>query len=378
MKVLVKILKVIYSIISWILTPILSIVLVVGLVATALIGSVSNLVTPASITNMVQEGVSSIILENEEITAAFEEMGLSAETTQKLAKSKFMGDFLNAYIGDMTDALSGKTVEQSSISPEKIKEIVNTNIDEVVDIFKDVIPEEEKPATDEELKEQILKMANESAEEIVQMLPDPKALSELLQNPSGNVEDLFPNKNTEDSTENLVAVSGDEASLTVVSDSVETKKYASSATAEPDISSALTIIQQFINNSFTWYAILFCAVIALLIFVLRLRKFGGLLWIGICCLISAVIVTAFTALLSVGGALINDVLPISFDISFILNELSEKLTTSLIILYACGILSIAGFIVIKIFRKKKAEKIEEVLIAEDGSQEVITDETVAE
>ncbi|MBR2861323.1 MAG: hypothetical protein IKB86_05750, partial [Clostridia bacterium] len=110
---------------------ILSFVLVIALIATALVGSVSTMFTPTNLTQMIQDiDISSMILQNEDIASSFEQMGFSAESTEKLFKSNFMNEFLNAYLGDMTDALSGKPVEQSSISPEKIKEIANNNIDE--------------------------------------------------------------------------------------------------------------------------------------------------------------------------------------------------------------------------------------------------------
>lgn len=410
---------------------ILSFVLVIALIATALVGSVSTMFTPTNLTQMIQDiDISSMILQNEDIASSFEQMGFSAESTEKLFKSNFMNEFLNAYLGDMTDALSGKPVEQSSISPEKIKEIANNNIDEIVDIFSEVIPEEEKPATDEELKEQILEMVNEQAEEIVQMLPDPKALSEMLQNPSGDssLPSLFPGGNSNDESNitgnnaaqsrpiensNDSAVSGNAnrnggASSSVVgsvktnpdgtvtitysdgttevvsqqggtvngngegnasgettvvikkSVGAKSETYNSFVTAQNDIFSVLPMLQSFLNSGITTGMIVFCLIVAALIFVLRLRKFGGLIWLGVCSLIAAVILTLITLGTSFAGSMLSELA--NFDVSFVLNAFKGNLSTWLIILYGCGVLFIAGFIVIKILRNKKEAAQEEPVL----------------
>ena len=417
---------------------ILSFVLVIALIATALVGSVSTMFTPTNLTQMIQDiDISSMILQNEDIASSFEQMGFSAESTEKLFKSNFMNEFLNAYLGDMTDALSGKPVEQSSISPEKIKEIANNNIDEIVDIFSEIIPEEEKPATDEELKEQILEMVNEQAEEIIQMLPDPKTLSEMLQNPSGDssLPSLFPGGNSNNESNiignnaaqsrplensNDSAVSGNASSndgasssvtgsiktnpdgtmtitysdgttevisqqggtvngnsftvngngdgetsdktTVVIKKSVGTKSetYNSFVTAQNDIFSMLPMLQSFLNSSITTGMIVFCLIVAALIFVLRLRKFGGLIWLGVCSLISAVILTLITVGTSFAGSMLSEIA--NFDISFVLDAFKGNLSTWLIILYGCGVLFIAGFIVIKILRNKKEAAQEEPVV----------------
>lgn len=53
---------------------------------------------------------------------------------------------------------------------------------------------------------------------------------------------------------------------------------------------------------------------------------------------------------------------VNFDVSFVLNAFKGNLSTWLIILYGCGVLFIAGFIVIKILRNKKEAAQEEPVL----------------
>lgn len=102
---------------------------------------------------------------------------LSSETAKEL---------IGAYTDDLTGVLSG-TTDTSEFNAETIKEIVNDNLDEIVDILQEHVPECAE-MDKEELKSKIQTAVNENAEQLVEALPKPEEIKEEIMGENPELE----------------------------------------------------------------------------------------------------------------------------------------------------------------------------------------------
>lgn len=109
---------------------------------------------------------------------------LTQEQMNKLLSSKMVKEFVKEYTNALTSAFVDGA-EGQSFNADKVKAIVNDNLDEVVNILQEVVPECAQ-MDKEELKSNIQKAVNESAEQIVQALPKPEEIRQQIaqQNPA--------------------------------------------------------------------------------------------------------------------------------------------------------------------------------------------------
>jgi hypothetical protein len=103
---------------------------------------------------------------------------LTPEQISAILDSKAAKELLDAYTEELTGALAGDA-QASSFDAEKIKSIVNENIDEIVDVLQKNVPELAGKSA-EELKQEITKTVNENADKIIEALPDPAELKQQL------------------------------------------------------------------------------------------------------------------------------------------------------------------------------------------------------
>lgn len=212
-----KALNVLGIIAAWLL----SIVLVVMLIVTPIVFSALSLLNAQTITKVVTdtftagqdsqpsaENAEIVTLSNTTQSAAAEDAGknllagmfgdaINQEQMGAIMSSKAMKELIEAYAGDLTNAITGGN-QQAQFNAEKLKSIVNDNIDDIVKVLQTNIPECANMDA-AELKSSIQKAVNENAEQIVSALPKPEEIKEQMveNNPALEMAlDILAMKNT--------------------------------------------------------------------------------------------------------------------------------------------------------------------------------------
>lgn len=198
--------KKVFNVFGIILAWVLSIALVIMLVVTPIVFSALSLISADTITKAltqsfdpsaeVQKPAEEVTLvqlssTTEESTPAggtdasqFGDLSgifgdqISQETLDKILSSNAAKELIEAYTDDLADAFTGNGGE-AKFNSEKIKSIVNDNIDEIVDVLQEAVPEL-ADMDKGELKSQILKAVDEGAEEIVNALPKPEDIKQEM------------------------------------------------------------------------------------------------------------------------------------------------------------------------------------------------------
>lgn len=193
-----KTLNVLGIIVAWIL----SIVLVLMLLVTPIVFSTLSLLNGQTIAKVVTEvftagqeaqpsaeSVEIVTLSNTTQAAAAEDVGkdilagmfgdsVSQEQIGAIMSSNAVKELIEAYTGDLTNAITGGN-QEAAFNADKIKSIVNDNIDEIVQVLQENVPECANMSA-EELKNNIQKAVNENAEQIISVLPKPEELKKQL------------------------------------------------------------------------------------------------------------------------------------------------------------------------------------------------------
>lgn len=193
-----KTLNVLGIIIAWVM----SVVLVVMLVVTPFVFSALSLLSSQTIAKAVTdvitagleaqptaEKVEIVTLSNTTQSAAAENMGkdilagmfgdsVSQEQLNAIMSSDAAKELIEAYVFDLTNAITGEN-KKASFTAEKIKSVVNDNMDEIVQVLRENVPECANMSVDE-LKSNIQKAVDEGAKEIMSALPDPEEIKEQL------------------------------------------------------------------------------------------------------------------------------------------------------------------------------------------------------
>lgn len=230
---------------------------------------------------------------------------IGAAELEKVMSSNTVKEILKTYTGDLTGVLTGQQ-KVSALDAQKLKSIVNDNIDEVVRIVQEIKPdltEGEKQS----LKSEILKVVDEKAEEIIQMLPKPEEIKEqILEN-------------------------------------------------APEVGSALQILEKKKTIELALVGVL--AVLSGLIFLCRLEGFRGFRWLAVDLFIGG----GFNGLvwlgLTVSSAAITGILSenaLGTVVGAMLTAFSKALLLRAIIILAVGGALLAAYILIK---KKCPQKV---------------------
>lgn len=305
------------NVITAILAAFLSTLLVVVCVVIPVFKSLTSITTPKKLVTLVQEiDYKELVTENEGVKDAIEEFGIPSDVVNELVSSKAVSELLGLFAEDVSAALTGKELEQSSITPDAIKSIVNDNIDEIFDIVKNTANEEfSEDISDEDIKQvkdEIIKAVNENADEIVESLPDVKEIVTVME-----VEDA-------------------------------------------------QIIKTILGPTITIILLAVAAVLAGLIYACRFRNFNALLWLGIDFGSAGLIVTLITAFIGSKfiSALITDMISINGTvIDSVIKVYTNGLITGLIILFVLCALFITGYVLLKKFvlNKKIDEEVAQVI-----------------
>ncbi len=286
------------------LAVILSIVFVVSAIATVLCASVEAFIRPGNIIKLVQSiDYASLLsdLEEEistpdpETPTAPVDTGFQQELINDLMKSETAKELIGEYAQGITSVITGDELPEG-LTAEKLKTIVNENMDEIVELVKE---HSDESVNEAEIREQINTEIIDKADEIVAMLP--------------SVEDV--KNEVEDET--------------------------------------LKMLGKIFNPTLTYTMIGITVAIALLIFACRFRRFGGLIWIGVDCIIASVFIAIISVAVNLCQSIIVDMLSINVQIvDSILMILTNTIRTGLWTFVIAAVVCIALCIILRKLTKK--------------------------
>ena len=255
-------------------------------------------------------------------------LGVEVETEalQNILKSEAatetINDILGAYTEGITDAITG--TGEGAFTAETVKKIANDNLDKIVDVLQKEVPAmAEKPK--EELKTEIKTAIENNAENIAAALPK-----------------------AEDIKENLMS------SL--------------DAATQQAIAAGLWCISNKVMINWIFFGV--CAVLCVLIFFLRFWGFKGLRQLAIDMFVGGGIGVVLSVILKLAGAKIPELMEGEAEMAAnaiitVINEMGSAMLWRTILIVVVGGVSLAGFIVLKKLRNKKAalEEMAEELVA---------------
>ena len=241
--------------------------------------------------------------------------GVPVELINEIKETEFAKTVLSGYSEGIVAALKGDEIPEG-LSEEEILALIDKDIDDLVNVVKEFIPEEEKgKLTDDELKT----FVKEGVGELAKSLPTVEEVVTMVK-----VEEVVP------------------AEVKVL--------------FGPKVTIALAVV---------------ALVLAGIIYALRFWRFGGFMWIGVSTVITALLVGG----LSLGGATILSAFKESAGaFSGLLDTASlvitGKLNIALIILVVLAVVFIAGYILLRKYAIKKPLK-EATSVVETETQEIV-------
>ena len=314
-----------------IFASILSIVLVLMLIVSPIFFSARSLIKPEQIANLVTNLDYKEILSQGEIADKIADSEVNSDAMAAILSSPIAEEAIELYVTDITKAITGD-FEQAGFTVEELKRIINENIDEAVEIVKEVAPEDSE-ATDEELKELITQTIDEHGEEIINELPSPEEFKELIDSDNDiPISDIFNDLN-------------------------------SFTTSVLPIISAIVLISG-------------------LIFVCRLWKFKGVIWLSVDLYIASVILAILCILIKSTSILTEAISDLSSELSGVLASIVSMFANGLIlrtvIMFVIGVGMTVGHIYIKKYYKNKqlafasSETNEQTFVTEAVEEESLT------
>ena len=178
--------KIFFRIVGILFAIIFSIPLFALLVATPVYSSLVGVIDADTIGTTINEVVDTTIeqidfqdvllqMEDDEGQPAIseeeaEQMGTLIES---LLASDAAEEILNSYSADLANFLTGNETAVKQLTPDKLAQIVDENIDELTTIVEEFIPEEEMPEK-EEIQTTVKEMVNDFAGEMMESLPTPE------------------------------------------------------------------------------------------------------------------------------------------------------------------------------------------------------------
>ncbi|MBQ4101874.1 MAG: hypothetical protein IJC85_03205 [Oscillospiraceae bacterium] len=179
--------KIFFRIVGILFAIIFSIPLFALLVATPVYTSLVGVVDADTIGTTINEVVDTTIeqidfqdvllqMEDDEGQPAMSEE--EAEQMGTLIESFLSSDaaeeLINSYSADLANILTGDETAVKQFTPEKLAQIVDNNMDELMTIVEELVPEEEMPEDKEEIKTAVKEMVNDFAGEMMESLPTPE------------------------------------------------------------------------------------------------------------------------------------------------------------------------------------------------------------
>lgn len=273
---------------------IFSILLVVSIILTVVAGALTNLVKADTLAEMVTDvDVSGMITENVDMSQLTEEMGIPEEKVQEVMESQLVKDIVSEYAEGITGALTGNA---DDITVEDIKAIVDANREDILDFVLENTEGDDVNVS--EISHQLDALLDETAEEIVNGMPQPSTMVEQI---------------------------------------------------PPDVAKALEIIS---SGTLLKACILVVAALAVIIFLLRLWDFAGFKWLSVNGIISGILVAVVYGALTVGKGYVGMLFEkYEAGAGVIINFASQTLLISFISLFVVSAVLMIIYKVIKRIRE---------------------------
>lgn len=231
---------------------------------------------------------------------------IDQETLNEILSSDVAKEIIEAYTDDIANAFVGDGSELQ-FDGEKLKEIINDNMDEVVDILQKVVPEL-KDIDKATLKEDISKAIDKNADEIMQALPKPEDIKQQI------------------------------------------------AETSPELEAALEILAQKDTIKLTIIGVI--VALSVLIFLCRACGFRGLRWLATDLFVAGGMDLFTCAGLSMGASVLEGAMASEPMISGLIGTFLGAFTTGMWIrvgvMLLAAVVLLVGYILIKKLRMKKA------------------------
>ncbi len=282
------------NVITAILAALLSILLVVVLFATGLVGAARTAVTPRAMEKMIVKVIHGInfeqlVIDNAGENGYTEEDLAQAQIMSKLFDSDAAKEFFRLYTQDLAAALAGTyTAETAVANGQTLRDLAHTHIDDMVDIIGALDTEADR----ENIRQELLKFVDENADDLLGSL----------------------------SVETIVQDNG------------------------------LSDMQEIINvlPTVLWVLIGVCVLLAGLIYACRYYRFGGFIWIGVNAGIAAVLMLGVTVIIKSGILLTAiNAMEASDLLTGVFSAVSGVFTSVTLILLGVAVLFIGLFILLK-------------------------------
>lgn len=286
----------------------LCIILVPALIVTVLVGSVSNIVTPKTVVKVVKSiDFQEVILQNEDLAESLEEMNISDQSVQQIIKSNTVEQIIEVYVEDINSVILNEN--GTKFNSETLKNIANENKEEIKGIIAELVGEDAvKEMGQEEFDRGIEEFINEGLAGMVEGLPKPQ---EVVEN--------------------------------IPKDTLE-------------------VIRVFNSGVVTNVCVGFCAVLFVIILLLRLREYSFFIWFSVILIVTAVFLSSTYSVFAVLPGLISEDLPVSAEtVGSIIAVLTQNILITAIVMFVLAAVFMAAFFVIRKIRNKKEENpVEEV------------------
>lgn len=303
----------------------INVALVVFLIVAPLLFSLISFAQPETLVKTVSKV---------DVNGVFSEVIVAPEGETVAPEMEYLGEFLETdaakelmevYATDIINALYGNTGEKG-LTSEKFMEIVDANIDELAEVFNESDPQmAQLPA--EELKTQVRDMLNETADQVVSVLPAPEEIRTEI---AGDSEEM---------------------------------------NAALEILSKLDVIK--------WALVAVIIVLSGLVFVLRLYKFRGFCWLSVDLMAASVLSGIMGVALLRAPTLLTDMAEGNQVLSDIIGTVASGFATGMLIrtaiMLACGVGMLVAFIFIR-----KANKVKVIPVAAPVAAVTAQEETPAE
>ena len=190
-----KVFKKICNVFGILFTSLLSIVLVIALIVTPMTLSALSLLSEDTVTTVVAEVLEQLVASEPSANYRVDRLSevsqspidgnvledllgdqVSPEVLEAILESNAAKEFLETYTADFTNAITNSDAEPL-LNAEKLKEIASGNIDEIVEIVRQIDPSLTEKDT-QKLKDAILTGVEDNAEEFLNALPKPEKIIE--------------------------------------------------------------------------------------------------------------------------------------------------------------------------------------------------------
>lgn len=245
---------------------------------------------------------------------------IPTEQLEAILSSNVVKEFIESYTEDLTAAFVDGA-ESGQFNAEKIKAIVNDNMDEIVDILQEFVPEYAN-MDEAELIANIQKALDEGAEALAQALPNPQEFrDEIMKN-------------------------------------------------SPEMEAVLQLIAK--KNNIRLAIIGAIVLVSALIFLCRLCGFRGFRWLAVDLFVGAGFNGLFCAGLSSVVAMLKEFLADNAIVAGLVESLLSAFTTGMIVRTVVMALSggalLAAYILLKKFLAKKALQLETAQPAQEQQE----------